>query len=391
MKEHFQEVSKHDAFKEMSQTDLQDYISDERLNVANENPVFEAVVTWVRHDVENRKSSFENLMENVNLSHCSKQFLGEVVRTEELMQKAHTCLRHLCDALCYHLTSPQQCDTAGRGYYTSFTPIAVYDDKAYTFNAWESKWVKNTSSAGKMLPYSSAYMTGDGIVITGGYKCSKYSTQCWKLSLPTMKWTVLPDLSVARHNHATVCVGTQVYVLGGYNNKGTLASVEYLDEQNKSWQITCDIPSELSYHTAVSYKQFIYVFGGYKKDGSHSQATFILDTVKKQWSRKADMPGNCNYGSSVGYGDRIYVMGGYKSCACMSYDPDQDHWQSHSKPVASRSTPSTVVWKDRILLCGGRNNPVIEEYNPDTDIWSQWKYQLPKAADPAPVVFASNR
>ncbi len=132
MTEHFQEVTKHDAFKKMSETDLQDYISDERLNVANENPVFEAVVTWVRHDVEKRKSSFENLMENVKLSHCSKQFLGEVVRTEELMQTA-ICLRHLSDAMSHHMTSPLQFDTARRGFCIYFTPIAVYIDNAYTF------------------------------------------------------------------------------------------------------------------------------------------------------------------------------------------------------------------------------------------------------------------
>ncbi len=388
MTEHFQEVSKHDALKQMSQTDLQDYIGDERLNVANENPVFEAVVTWVRHDVEKRKSSFENLMKNVNLSHCSKQFLSDVVRTEELMQTA-ICLRHLSDAMSHHMTYPLQFDTARIGYYIYFTVIAVYDDNAHTFKARESEWITNTSSAGKMLQWSSACMTGDGIVITGGHDGSKCFTQCWKLTLPTLKWTALPDLSVARYKHATVCVGNQVYVLGGWNG-GYLASVEYLDEQNKSWQVTCDIPSVLSGHTAVTYKHFIYVFGGYPSSGP-SLATFLLDTVNKKWTRKADMPGYCVAGSSVVYRDRIYVLGGNEGCTCMSYDPDQDKWQTHSKHAVSHSTPSAVLWKDRILLCGGVNTSVIEEYNPDTDTWSEWKHQLPKSAYYPPVVFASNR
>ncbi len=393
MTEHFQEVSKYDAFKDLSETDVHDYIGDGRLNVANENPVFEAVVTWVRHDVENRKSSFDKLMENVNLSHCSKQFLGEVVRTEELMQKAHTSLRHLSDALCHDMTSPQQFDTARIGYYTHFTLIAVYDDNAYTFKARESEWVTNTSSAGKWLRCSSACMTGDGIVITGASDGSKLCTQCWKLTLRTMEWTAMPDLNVARGYHATVCVGNQVYVLGGYNN-GRLASVEYLNEQNKSWQVTCDMPSVLDCHTAVTYKRCIYVFGGYKTStlGSSSLATFMLDTVNKKWSRKADMPGQCTFGCSVVYRGRIYVLDGGHGCTCMSYDPDHNKWQSHSKYAVNRSNPSAVVWKDRILLCGGGGALVIEEYNPDTDTWSKWKlHQLPKYAVDAPVVFASNR
>ncbi len=111
----FQEVSQTNAFKEMSESDLQAYISHERLNVANEDPVFEAVVTWVRHDAENRKGSFEKLMGNIKLSHCSQKFLGEVVRTEELMQTAK-CLRDLADAMYHHTTSPQHSGKARRGY-----------------------------------------------------------------------------------------------------------------------------------------------------------------------------------------------------------------------------------------------------------------------------------
>ncbi len=394
MTENFKEVSQGNAFREMSQTDLQDYIGDERLNVGNENPVFEAVVTWVRHDVENRKSSFENLMQNVKLSHCSLEFLREVVRKEPLM-KTGSCFETLSDAMYHHATSHQQLDTARGGYCIHLIPdfilIAVYDDSAYTLKAMESEWLTNTSSAGKMLTRSSACMTGDGIVITGGLISSDtYSTQCWKLRLATMKWTALPNLNVARYDHATVYVGNQVYVLGG-GTRGT-KSVEYLDEQNGSWQITCDMPSALYWHTAIGYKQFIYVFGGCSS-GSSQKSTFMFDTISKEWSSKADMnmmSGGCNYGSSVVYRDRIFVLGG-KNC-CMSYDPDQDQWKTHSKPAVKHNRPSAVVWKDtQILLCGGENTSVIEEYSPDTDTWTQWKHQLPKAAKPAPVVFASNR
>ncbi len=66
--------------------------------MSNENPIFEAVVTWVRDDLTNRESRFKILMENVKLSNCSPQFLGEVIRKEPLMETGK-CLRHLSDAL----------------------------------------------------------------------------------------------------------------------------------------------------------------------------------------------------------------------------------------------------------------------------------------------------
>ena len=193
----------------------------------------------------------------------------------------------------------------------------------------------------------------DGIVITGGY-CNKPNSQCWKFAVPTMKWTVLPNINVARHLHATVCGGNQVYVLRGYDLEGmTLQSVEYLDEKNGSWHVSCDMPSGLYFDTAVSYKHFIYVFGGFS-----SQATFMLDTVSKKWSRKADMPRGWYRGSSVVYRDRIYVMSGERNCS-MSYDPDQDQWRAHIRPSGQHISPSAVLWKDSILLCGGRGTSVI--------------------------------
>ncbi len=379
MLENFSEVSKGNAFRDMSMTDLQDYISDEQLNVANENPVFEAVVTWVRHDGENRKSHFEHLVKNVKLPHCSPYFLGEVVRKEPLMETGK-CFQHLSDALYHHMTSPQQCGTARSGCCNMHTLIAIYADNAYLLKPGESKWASKTSLVKKWLTCSSACMTGDGILITGGCR-NEYSSQCWKLNLPSIKWAALPDLNVARNSHATVCVRNQVYVLGGWNLR-TLQSVEYLDEQNESWQVTCDMPSGLCDHTAVSYKHYIYVFGGI-----FSRTTFMLNTVSKKWSRKADMPTGCYRGSSVVYRERIYVLGGNQNC-CMSYDPDQDKWKTHSEPTLTYVARSAVVWNDRILLCGGYLTSVIEEYNPHTDTWSKWKHQLPKAGTIPPMVFA---
>ena len=387
MLKNFQEVSKGNAFREMSQTDLQEYISDEGLNVANENPVFEAVVTWVRHNPDNRKSCFESLMENVKLSHCSTQFLGEFVKKEPLME-TRKCFQDVFDAVYHHAMSSQQSGTARSGYCnTHNTLIAVCDDNVYTLKARDSEhaeWISRMSSTGKILQQSSACMTEVSIVIIGGYSNGS-SRQIWQFTFPTMKWNALPDLNVARFNHATVCVGNQIYVLGGFNGGRALQSVEYLDKQNGSCQVhevSCDIPSVLHGHTAVSYKHFIYVFGG-----QSSQATFMLDTVSKKWSRKADMPSYSYRLSSVVYRDRIYVLGGDQNC-CMSYNPNQDQWKTYSKPAVGHVEPSAVVWKDRILLCGGVYTSVIEEYNPATDTWSQWIQQLPRSSGISPVVFA---
>ena len=284
-----------------------------------------------------------------------------------------------------YVTNPNNMAAGGIGIL-----IAVYEDQCLTLRDGESEWVLQTPpSEKKRLKYSSACIAGDNILVTGGiYSNATSSKKCWKLNVPTLNWTPMPDLNVARGYHATLCVGNQIYVLGGWDWRDYTtapSSVEYLDKVTEFWHVTCDMPRALVDHTAVNYKHFIYVFGGHKLD--NCRTTFMLDTVTKKWSRKADIPESCRRGASLVYRDRIYVLCGNQNC-CMSYDPDQDVWTTHSQPAVKHDRASALVWGDRILLFGGVNTSVIEEYNPDTDTWSQWKYQLPVAAPIPPAVFA---
>ncbi len=393
MVEKFQEITATAAFQEMSETEVEEYIKDKGLNVANEDPVFEAVVNWIRHDIETRNDKFEKLMENVTLFHCTLRFLGDVV-IEEPLVKTGNCFKDVAKALHQHAQSPSlQMGTprAHAGIYTrsSNALLAVCGNQYYIWREEESNWVQKSLPGFEKLRESSVCFTCDGIVFTGGISNRYHGykvRQSWKLSFPTMDCTAVSDLRMARSDHASVCVGGQVYVLGGYGPSNSISgglqvlqSVEYWNVKTGSWTfVTNDMPSNLSSHSAVNYKHYIYVFGGVKDLSlNKSRQSFVLDTVSKKWSRKSDMLQYCRQGSSVVYGDRIYVLGGGEKC-CMSYNPDRDLWQSHAKPRQNHAGGSAVKWGDRILLCGGRDTTVIEEYNPHTDTWTEWKHSLPQ-------------
>ena len=189
MLEKFQDLTGTDAFNEMPETELREYIRDDGLNVANEDPVFEAVVTWVRHNVENRKSSFENLMENITLSHCSPSFLGNVVRIEPLINTAKF-LQELARGLYHHASlSPLQRGTARKGHRNFNSVMAIFEDHCWTLEDGESEWIRRLSLSRQKLKYSSCCSTEGGILITGGrIQEVEPSGQCWKLSIPRLTW-----------------------------------------------------------------------------------------------------------------------------------------------------------------------------------------------------------
>ncbi len=380
MLDKFQDITTTDAFKELSETEVQKYIGNKDLNVASEDLVFEAVVTWVRHDMENRKDSFESLVKNVTLSYCSLSFLRDTVLQEALMKRGN-CFQNVAGALASQATCPSlQPGTPRKMQHGNNFLVAICDDRCWVLNHGELEWKKKNSVAGKIMIRSRACRTGDGILAAGGWHINrKFSKQCCKLSFPTLDWTAVPDLNVARYYHASVCGGEQVYVLGGQGDSGVLRSVEYLDKKTGSWCVTTDMPKTLYGHTAVNYKHYIYVFGGWSKSHQESQTSLVFNTCRKTWSKKTNMPQSCTEGSSVVYRDRIYLLGGKENC-CFSYNPDLDCWQTHSRPKKDHNGGSAVVWGDRILRGGGYFTTVIEEYKPDTDTWTDWEQPLPQQA-----------
>ena len=415
----FQEVIETDAFKQMSEAELTKYLEDEELFVANEDPVFEAVVTWVRHHIDKRKSSFESLLKHVTLSHCSLNFLRDTVKREPLMMSMG-CYEHLAEAFCLHATTiPLQPGTPRKGYAAKLTQpnslIAVCGGQWWGLKP-EISWVKYRVPWMKKKNFGNACVVGEAIVVTGGLD----EKQCWKISLQTLEWARLPDLNVARTDHAAVCVGKHIYVLGGIGcDYEDLRSVEYLDEKAGAWCLTSDMPIPLHAHVAVNYNNCIYVFGGFCD--TTSEKTFVLETVTKTWSRKTNMPHKGHGTVSLLNRDKIYLHGqldsscssdsennssgsddaedyGHDNYYFMAYDPKEDQWETLSCPEDVEEPRCSTVWKDRILLYGfpesSEDGSLIEQYNPDTDTWSVFEQQLPNEAQPADYLFAvhlSNR
>ncbi len=381
--DNFQGITTTNAFKELSETELQEYIGDKGLNIANEDPVFEAILTWVTYDMENRKHKFEKLMQHVTLLHCSLSFLRDVAMQEPLMRSV-SGLQRVAEALAAQATSQHsQLGTPRKVQHSKNSLVAICEDQCWMLREGESEW-KNSPLTDKILPCSSICVAGDEVIVSGGWSLELlFSRHCYKLSLSTLEWTAVRVLHVARRSHASVCVGGQVYVLGGEGDSGKLQSVEYLYEKTRSWRVTTDMPIALHAHTAVSYKHYIYVLGGFTELCFPSSASFVLDTVTHQWSRLANIRQKC-YGciaaASVVYRDRIYVLGGYHNCY-VSYNADQNKWKTHSPPKEAElfdAFRSAVVWGDRMLLCRNEDgSTVIAEYNPDTDSWTKWNHSLP--------------
>ena len=197
-------------------------------------------------------------------------------------------------------------------------------------------------------------------------------------------------MNTARRRHASVCVGGQVYVIGGVGpDKKTLSSVETLQRNSKHWDVLPDLPKAVMHSMATAYGQCVYVFGGIDSTERHTGTVYVYRTSRKSWKKLTDMPETCSFGAAVVWKDVIYLVGAF-SRSCMSFDPVLKEWATLSRCRHEHADGPALVWKDMILVCGGRsreakhdNNTsgrtsVIEEFDPEKNTWVVSQIELPQ-------------
>ena len=380
----FKSVAFMDEFRELSCTYLIDIIKDDGVNVEYEDVVFESVLGWARHDLVNRKSSFEVILEHVRLPYCSPSYLRHIKDKSDLLTSK--CFEYLHEAMAFqadsvHKHETSSCRTVPRTNFPVKTRLMmvgglnVKNNYCQYFvddtNCWE--WLTDLPDSVETL-YSACRVDG-GLLVGGGYDNGEVHDQCWLFDAATKKWEAMPPLVSARYFHGSVSLGDCVYVVAGMCADHTmLASVECLNLKRRHWSSLPDIPNAVSDPMVVTYSNKIVVFGGRDASDNDLCWTQIFDTTQNQWSTRSDMPEQCSFGAAVTLNDCIYVVGGYRR-TCLKYEPDSDTWTRLSRPALQHGCGPAVVWRGSVLVAGGEDDEdqqlsVIEQYNPHTDTWS---------------------
>ncbi|ELU14031.1 hypothetical protein CAPTEDRAFT_109893, partial [Capitella teleta] len=82
---HFMEFVEKPAFEALTEEQLVEVISDDRLNAENEDIVFTSVVRWVNVDPEQRKEAFPRIAPFIRFPLCTQKTLSMNVIWEPLM------------------------------------------------------------------------------------------------------------------------------------------------------------------------------------------------------------------------------------------------------------------------------------------------------------------
>lgn len=388
IRDNFAEVSNATEFLEMDYEFLTSLVSDDNIVVSREEEVYEAVLHWVKHDVEKRQAYFEKLFGKVRLFSMSKEYIRDHIEGETFVNNNVACMKLLIQGL-----------------------------NAFVFQDCEGP------RSGNLKPRKCLEKEVSVIVATGGLTRGKSLKNVMAYYPEQNSWHQLADMSSDRNEHAVVVCGRFLYCIGGYPRG---SSVDRFDPLTNTWSQVADLVQRTFAPAAVLCDEKIYVFGGkdgfqaintvqcYQPDsdswslgpamrharkalcavefeghvyaiGGCENDNYSLNTVEKlnvdtnEWTEASPMAEERKYACAAVLGDKIVVIGGFQGTSssalgsCEIYSPRDDQWSTLANVNCPRAAGGVGRVGGKIYVFGGRHNSQavdsVEWYDEENGKW----------------------
>jgi kelch-like protein 38 len=204
----------------------------------------------------------------------------------------------------------------------------------------------------------------------------------------------MPD---ARSHHATVAVGSAIYVLGGFgddvandDNVGVpiATAVFKFDSALGTWIKVAPMVAPRSDFAACAVGKDLYVFGGFDDFRlGKSNTVSKYDTVANEWSILAPMPGAHSYHSASVLDGLVYIVAGGHDV--LQFDPTSGVWSTLAPTSVNRFYGVSFVIGDHLYAAGGQHEVSVERYDLATNTWTAVADMLEARAFSCPVTMES--
>jgi N-acetylneuraminic acid mutarotase len=218
------------------------------------------------------------------------------------------------------------------------------------------------------------------IHVAGGYRANGSSATTVEVYDPaTDRWTMAAPLPQGLNHPAAAVVGERLYVLGGDDGRGAVATNYEYDPRSNSWTVRAPMPTARSAPMAAAIGGRIYVAGG--SPDSVGRTLEAYDPATDAWASLPPMPTGRNHVAGGAIAGRLYVVGGRPPLTLSVlevFDPATNTWSSRAPMPTGRSGHAAAVVRGCLYVFGGEGNtsaangvfPQSELYDPGTNSWT---------------------
>ena len=196
-------------------------------------------------------------------------------------------------------------------------------------------------------------------------------------------WQWRRDLPIARSAAAAAVRHGEIVLVGGragFFSKGRMAlgsgRVEAFNPRTGRWRRLPTLPLPLTYPAAASAGERVYVVGGFDRRGTPLRRAFVLE--RGRWRALPHPPAARAAGGGVVLSQKLYVVGGRSASGLarnvLVFDLRTRRWSTALGP-RPRAYLGVAAVRGRILAVGGRTHglssptDLVESFEPSSRKW----------------------
>ncbi|XP_038148523.1 kelch-like protein 4 isoform X1 [Cyprinodon tularosa] len=391
--EHFLEVIQNQEFLLLPTAEIVKLLSSDDINVPDEETIFQALMMWVRFDVQHRQQDLGVLLAYIRLPLLPPQLLADL-ENNKMFSDDLECQKLLMEAMKYHLlperrpmfqsprTKPRK-STVGALYAVGGMDATKGSTTIEKYDLRTNTWVQVGVMNGRRLQFGVAVIDNKLYVVGGrdGLKTSNM-VECYN---PISKvWSTMPPMSTHRHGLGIAVLEGPMYAVGGHDGWSYLNTVERWDPQARQWNYVASMSTPRSTMGVTALNGKLFAVGG--RDGSSCLRSMeCFDPHTNKWSMCAPMSKRRGGVGVAMYNNFLYAVGGHDApasnhCSRLSdcverYDPKTDTWTTVSSLSVPRDAVGVCLLGDRLYAVGGYDGQsylkTVESYDAQNNEWTE--------------------
>uniref|UniRef100_T1J5L0 BTB domain-containing protein n=1 Tax=Strigamia maritima TaxID=126957 RepID=T1J5L0_STRMM len=384
--QYFVEVIKTSEFLTLEKEKVIKLICSDNLTVPSEEKVFEAVITWVKHEMEQRESYLAELMSYVRLPLLSVDFLVTQVKEEPLINCNLDCSKLVMEAMTYHMMKEGQPKNSPLAEVKPRTPAgieqvmivfggedetAIQTMECYSFR--EKIWCPSQEMP-IFLSKAGCAVLDNVVYLIGGFNGSRHLRTVITYDPSREKYAYISSMHYVRSEVGVGVLAGRIYAVGGSDGTSCLRTVEYYDVRNDRWKMVAPMLSGKAAAGVGCVNGLLYAVGGYDRESLVS----TMECYNPQMDTWTVVPGvKCprKYVGAAELNGLLYLAGGRYSDDSASlkvhcFDPQSNKLRQVKDMPCTFPSP-IVLTKGGMLYVDGRIKYLC--YSPENDMWTELK------------------
>lgn len=343
---HYWSIALSNEFLEITDQDVRWFLSNDDI-LSSEAQMLESLIRWYKHSEEERKESFERLLNLIHAGSIPDLYLKNLAVNESIDE--------LSNFSGYKLKDDVSADDVSKtAHFHNVVLFGLTHRLHYTHSYNLCYWLPFAGpwSLIARIPHNKSMLAnGTPLIYTNSGLYVQVPWNNPKLAFhrnPLTARHLMPNSGVApttdiepsapmTFDCAAVTMGGYIYLIGGMSMQevAEVKTVQRYDVEKQTWASVADMCEPRYELTAVNYKdKYIFVFGG--TDGSaHRECLKTVERYDPQndrWSYVKSMHQPRASAFAFVYNEKIFVIGGERGedvtpTDCEVYDPVTDDWQ----------------------------------------------------------------